>query len=84
MKRAELGDLVKCKVTGFEGVVTSYAKCLTGCDRITVQPPISKEGKMQDCIWLDVDAVEVIKKNKIKQEEVTGEKKGGWPSKVFP
>lgn len=76
----ELGDQVKCKITGFNGIVTSYAKCLTGCDRITIQPPVGKDGKHPDSLWFDVAAVEIIKKNKIKAKDVTGHKNGGWPT----
>lgn len=82
MENVELGDLVECKITGFSGVVTSYAKCLTGCDRITVQPPVKKDGKHPDSLWFDVAAVKVLKKQKVKSKEVQGEKKGGWPTKV--
>ena len=86
----ELGDEVKCKITGFRGIVTSYAKCLTGCDRITVQPPVKKDGKHPDSLWFDMAAVKIIKKGKVKassvQEQVApfGEvqKRGGGPTKV--
>lgn len=33
-----LGDQVRCKVTGFEGVVTERCTFLTGVDRLGVQP----------------------------------------------
>lgn len=80
----ELGDRVKCKITGFQGIVTSYAKCLTGCDRITVQPPVDKDGKHPDPLWFDANAVEIIEKNKVKLEDVRGKVKGGPPSKGRP
>lgn len=80
----ELGDEARCKVTGFQGIITSVAKCLTGCDRVTIQPPINKEKKMADALWFDVEAVEILKKHKVKTESVreTGPtaKKGGPPS----
>ena len=65
-----LGDEVKCKVTGYQGVVTSIAKCLTGCDRATVQPPVNKEGKFPDGMWFDLAALKLIKKGKVKPESV--------------
>lgn len=80
----ELGDEVACKITGYKGVVTAYAKMLTGCDRVIVQPPIDKDGKMVDSTWIDVASVEVIKKRKVKNKDVQGEKKGGWPTKGKP
>lgn len=87
MGLAELGDEVQCKVTGFRGVVTSIAKCLTGCDRVTIQPPITKDGKHADALWFDINAVEILKKAKVKTENVTGKGrkgKGGPPSKKLP
>lgn len=80
---AELGDEVKCKVTGFQGVVTGVAKHLTGCDRIGIQPPVQKDGKHPDALWLDIASVEIIKKQKVKAASVQEKnKKGGPPSLV--
>lgn len=82
--RPELGDEVRCKITGFQGVITSYAKCLTGCDRVTIQPPVKKDGKHPDSLWFDAAAVEVIKKGKVKTAEVqesgSRAKMGGPPT----
>lgn len=82
-----LGDEVKCKVTGFKGVVISIAKCLTGCDRAAVQPAVSKDGKHPDSLWFDVGALDIIKKGKVKPSSVRDadpEKKGGPPSRGRP
>ncbi|MBL4700645.1 MAG: hypothetical protein JKX85_05230 [Phycisphaeraceae bacterium] len=57
----ELGDKVKCKITGFTGIITTVASHLAGCDRIWVSPPIDKDGKSVDGCWLDIDMVEIIK-----------------------
>lgn len=86
MKKNEvnLGDEVECKITGFKGIVTGYAKMLTGCDRVVVQPRADKDGKMSESSWLDVAAVTILKKSKVKQSEVQGIKKGGWPTKGKP
>lgn len=77
MDTIELGDEVKCKITGFKGTVTAMAKCLTGCDRIEIKPPVDKQGKLNDSYWFDLDACEIIKKRKITPKEVTGKVKGG-------
>lgn len=76
----ELGDEVKCKITGYRGIATAIAKCLTGCDRIEIRPPMTKEGKMSESFWFDEAAVEVVKKQAIKPASVQDErpnKKGG-------
>ncbi len=89
MKIVELGDEVKCKVTGHKGIVTAIAKCLTGCDRAEVKPPCDKDGKMMDGYWIDLAALEVTKKQKVKPESVQEvadmgserPKKGGPPTR---
>lgn len=70
ISRPELGDEVKCKVTGFTGLVIGVAKHLTGCDRVSVQPNVDKEGKWREGYWLDITAVEIVTKGKVKPEEV--------------
>lgn len=85
----ELGDEVKCKITGFRGIVTGIAKCLTGCDRIDVRAPMKKDGKMGEGYWFDFHAVEIIKKQKVKAQSVqepaakNETRKGGPPSRSF-
>jgi hypothetical protein len=85
MKTVELGDEVKCKVTGHRGIATAIAKCLTGCDRVEVKPPVDKDGKMMDGYWIDIAALEVVKKGKIKpeavQEQGAARKLGGPPTR---
>lgn len=77
--QAELGDKVKCKVTGFTGIVIGKSKHLYGCDRVGVQPPVDKDGKALDAMWADIDAVEVLEKAVVKghTDQPAGTKKGG-------
>jgi hypothetical protein len=58
-----LGDKVRCKVTGFEGVVTSRTEFLNMCVRYGVQPPVDKDGKLQDAILFDEQQLEVLARN---------------------
>lgn len=66
MEKVELGDKVRDKVSGWEGVVTQYAKCLTGCDRVLIQGPVTKDGKIGEGYYVDAFACEVIKKGAVK------------------
>jgi len=75
-----LGDEVKDKVTGFKGVAVVRHTYLQGCDRISVQPPIDKEGKHPDAVAFDEPQLEVLKTKKIKQ----GQKITGGPDKYMP
>ena len=56
----ELGDRVKCKVTGFTGIVTAHAMHIAGCDRLWVDPPIGSDGKMNDGKWFDIDMLSIV------------------------
>lgn len=81
----ELGDLVECKLTGMKGIANGIAKWMTGCDRVSVQPPVDKDGKYRDGYWLDKNALKIIKKAKVKiddfQEKGPEAKRGGPASK---
>lgn len=85
----ELGDEVRCKVTKLQGVVTSITKHLTGCDRISIQPPVDREGKWRDGYQIDLAACEIVKKAKVPPEDVQEpesptKKVGGPPTKILP
>lgn len=81
--KIELGDEVKDSVTGFKGIVTAIAKCITGCDRLEVRQQTKANGEMKDAYWIDVIGAKVTKKNKagIKKEVKKAKKKGGPPAK---
>lgn len=55
-----LGDRVKCRVTGFVGIVTTHAKHLTGCDRLWLEPTIGDDGKPRDGRWIDIDMLDIV------------------------
>lgn len=64
-----LGDKVRDKITGFEGLALEKSEYLNGCVQFEVQPKIDKEGKIPDSCHIDEQQLEVI-------EETN-------PSKVF-
>jgi len=49
----KLGDYVKDKITGFEGVAVARAEYLNGCIFIQVQPVGLKDGKIIESEWID-------------------------------
>ena len=82
----ELGDKVKDKITGFEGICISLNTWLHGCDRVGVESTSLHEGKPQDVQWFDVYRVEVIEAGvfaslKVLKETVSDQalKKPGGP-----
>ena len=61
-----LGDYVKDTVSGFKGIAVSRHIYLQGCDRITIQPKIDKEGKHPEGHTFDEPQLEILKSQKIK------------------
>ena len=66
-----LGDLVRDKLTGFEGVATGMIQYLTGCDQILINPckVKSDDGKLFDAEWFDNTRVEVVTPQKFKEAD---------------
>lgn len=62
MTPVDLGDLVRDRVTGFEGIVTGMTRWLTGCDRAVVQSRVLHEGRPQMSESFDVMQLEILEK----------------------
>ena len=60
-KQVELGDRVKDRVSGLEGIAVSYTRWIHGCLRWAVQPSVGKDNKKMDAEWVD-DPIRVIYK----------------------
>lgn len=60
------GDLVKCMITGLEGIVTLHETNLQGQARFDVQPGLGKDGKIRQGYMIDGDSLAVVEKNKTK------------------
>ena len=54
-----LGMKVEDRVTGFKGVVASVSFDLYGCIQAVVNPGLTKEGKLGDSQWFDVNRLQV-------------------------
>ena len=74
-----LGDEVKDTITGYRGIAIARHTYLQGCDRISIQPPIDKEGKMPESLTFDEPQLEVVKAAKIKR--TAPKKDPGGPEK---
>lgn len=61
----EIGDRVRDKVCGFEGIASAHAKHLSGCDRLFVTPVVGDDGKYVEGMWCDIDMLEIIEANVI-------------------
>jgi hypothetical protein len=85
----ELGDLAKDMVSGYQGVCVSFAKCLTGCDRVILQAQVGSDAKLPDSYSFDVTTVEVVQKGYVKpigrdlpETPVAERKRGGPPTRA--
>lgn len=56
----KLGDRVRDKITGFEGIATARVVYLNGCIQFCVDPGVNKEGEMMKGEYIDVSQLEVI------------------------
>lgn len=58
-----LGDLVKDRITGLQGIVVARTEWLNGCRRVNVQPRELKDGKPVECCSFDIEELQVLETN---------------------
>jgi hypothetical protein len=73
-----LGDKVKDKISGIQGVVIGISHWLNGCDTIGIRPRAGKDNKEVDCLWVDDIQVEVLHEGFFFEKE----KKTGGPQPI--
>lgn len=56
----ELGSRLRCIVTGFQGIAISRVEYLNGCIQYAIKPPIDKDGKELDGIYIDHSQLEFV------------------------
>jgi hypothetical protein len=56
----QLGSRYRDRVSGFVGVAVSCHSYLNGCNRITLQPSVDKDGKLPECQTFDEPQLEYI------------------------
>lgn len=77
--KIELGDEVRHKHTGVTGAAVSRTIYLSGCDRISIQPKVKKDGTLGDAYSFDEPEIEVVKRKKVKRNN---DKIGGFKPEV--
>lgn len=63
--KIELGQKVKCIVTGLEGITTCRGDYLSGVSRWEVQPPKDKDGNVPETFMVDAPQLVVVDKKRI-------------------
>lgn len=71
----KLGDKVRDKVTGYEGIAIGKTEWLNGCTRWTVQSQTLHEGKPIDSFCFDEPQLEIVEVEPVK----AGPKTTGGP-----
>lgn len=56
----ELGDKVKCIITGFSGKIICRSEWFSGCLQYCVKPPMVKDGEMLDGQHIDENQLTLI------------------------
>ena len=74
MSEIQLGDKVKCKLSGFTGIATARTEFLNGCIQIEVLPKVKKNNEIVEAQSIDEQSLKVITrvKKEIEEEESTG------------
>jgi hypothetical protein len=67
-----LGAKMKDKISGFTGIAIAKTYWLYGCERIVLQPPVDKDGKIPDTACFDVEQLELIEPRFGRAETTTG------------
>ena len=62
----KLGDRIRCKVTGYEGVAVAKLKHLNGCVQYGLKGKMVKDGEYPETVYLDVEQLEKIEDNAVK------------------
>lgn len=79
--KINLGDRVRDRISGFEGIVSAKSEYLNGCVRILVDPEsLEDSGKLIKGAWFDDVQIELVEKSVL---EIEGRPNGG-PSRSDP
>ena len=82
MAEVALGDKVRDKVTGFEGIAVARCEYITGCDHIEIKPQSLHNGKTIEGHWFDVARIEILESSAIKLGRTATMSKQPKPKKV--
>jgi len=70
--KIKLGNKVRDKVTGFEGIATAKVEYINRCVQFCVKPPVGKDGKMPDGEYIDIDELEIVDEGIVIKTKPTG------------
>ena len=77
MEKIELGDKVRCKYSGFEGIVVADCRFINGCVQYSVLPKCKDKNEPPKEEQIDAQSLEIVKKHK----PVVAEEENGGPNR---
>jgi hypothetical protein len=73
VSKFSLKDILKDRITGYKGEVTSIAFYATGCTHYGISPlKLDKDGKIMDYTWLDESRLVLVKSAVSENKEKRG------------
>ena len=87
MKEIQLGDKVRDRVTGYEGIATSKTEFLNGCIQIEVTPRLKKGTNMkpEDILGIGIDLGQLDKvSDGLNAKKPIVKKDKGGPMRMVP
>ena len=76
-----LGDRIKCRITGLEGICYGVSDFMYGCTRVGLAPSsLDRDGKPKEIFWADAPQFEIVKTSELKSER----KNTGGPMSSVP
>lgn len=75
VRKIKIGDKVRCKITGFTGIVVAKVEFINGCTQFSVLPQkLDKDGNYPEGVDIDQESLEIVKRprKKIVEKSDTG------------
>jgi len=66
MAKFNLGDKIRDKVSGLEGIATARLEYLNGCVQYGIGGKADKDGKIADTHYIDHTQLELVEKDSLK------------------
>ena len=82
MRKIKLRDKVRCKYTGFTGVVVARTEFLNGCVQFSIAPRVGKDNKFIEELGIDEGSLELISKPKKKAKKPIKKRENGGATTI--
>ena len=80
----ELGDRVRDKISGLQGILVGVTYWLYGCRRLSIQPEESKDGKPADYFTIDEPQAHLVQPRAVVPPPVAEEPRNHGPRQDAP